>query len=229
MRVTDSDRAHAFRLYKQNYSRYLPISKNSRVVELGCSEGGFLMWLKSQGYMNFFGMDSDPVAIDTAVRRLGETAAEIKCKVSDILDYVKSCESESIDVIFMNNVIEHLDKAYLLELIPEIRRVLMKDGKFIAQTGNIENPFNFGLYARDFTHQIAFTSNSLCQLMMMCGFERENVEAKPIKYPTTVRNLPLQLVYPAMGWMLKKMALLMRIYIHEVAPMIYVVAVKRQL
>ncbi len=212
--------------YSLNYCEYLPADKRAKVVEFGCSEGNGLEWLVDQGYTNVTGVDTDSVAIELAQHRMKikNTSAEILCM--DILDFATSQPDCSFDVVIMFNVIEHISKQNLLRLIPEIARIIRPDGIFLTQTGNIENPFNFGLFARDFTHHIPFTSNSLRQLMIMCGFKPDSVRVMPVRYITTSRNLPLQLLGTIMGFMLKAVAFSMRARIQETAPLIYCVARK---
>ena len=126
----------------------------------------------------------------------------------------------------MFNVVEHLEKPVLLNVLAQVRRSLRPDGIFMAQTGNIENPFNLGLFARDFTHQIPFASNSLRQALLMGGFDAGAVEVKPVRYKTTVRNWPLRIAEHLAGWSLKKAALAMRIEIRETSSLIYCAARK---
>ena len=88
--------------------------------------------------------------------------------------------------------------------------MLKPGGIFIAQTGNFENPFNYGLFADDFTHSIPFTEKSLRQVMLMCGFRSGNIQVLPVKYKTTLTNWPFQISGPVVSFLLKAIALSMR-------------------
>jgi hypothetical protein len=125
----------------------------------------------------------------------------------------------------MLNVIEHLQKEYMLSTLREIFRVLRSGGVVIAQTGNIENPFNFGLYARDLTHEIAFSASSLRQAFRMSGFSSD-LSVAPVGYRTTLKNLPVTVTSVVCGAMVRGFAKAMRIRIDETAPLIYAVARK---
>lgn len=139
----------------------------------------------------------------------------------DALSYLKGCEDNSIEMILMLNVIEHIPKDVILEMMAEIRRTLKQDGYFLAQTGNWENPFNIGLFTRDFTHQVMYTKNSLRQLMLMTGFLEGDVILNAVRYKTTLRNLPFQILGTFAGLLVKGFALCMRMYIRETSPLIY--------
>jgi SAM-dependent methyltransferase len=205
---------------------YLPANRRAKIIELGCSEGTILQWLTEQGYGQVIGVDSDDIAIGMGRNRLSGIIARDGLVCMDMLEYVSSQKDSSVDAVLMLNVLEHIEKPRLLKLLPGIRRILRPEGIFLAQTGNMENPLNLGLFARDFTHHVPFTCNSLRQVMVMCGFEGSMVEVRPVKYKTTIRNLPLQILGPLVGFFLKGVALSMRVRIEETAPLIYCVARK---
>lgn len=207
--------------YSFNYSKFLPERKDALIIDLGCSEGIALRWLASAGYHNLWGVDSDAFAISKAGELLRSLLSAERLVAGDILNFVKGCDQGTVDLFFMLNVIEHIDKTQLLELMREIQRVLKPGGSYIAQTGNIENPLNFGLFARDFTHQIPFTPNSLRQLIVMSGFAMERVSIYPVRYQTRLRKLPFLAAAPLAGFLLKGLAYCMRVRISETEPMMY--------
>jgi SAM-dependent methyltransferase len=224
-KITAQHREAAIGSYKYNYAKYLPASKDSLVVDLGCSDGIALQWLVGEGYRNVIGVDSDEVAISKAGEWIGKEAIpQVRMYVIDIVDFVNGLDAGSVDVFLMMNVIEHINKKVLLQLIQVIREKLRPEGILIAQTGNIENPMNFGLFARDFTHEIPFTSNSLRQLMNLCGFDHAAVHVFPLRYKLKVKNLPLWVSSKVCGISMKLLALAMRIRIDETSPMMYCLA-----
>lgn len=225
-RADNASVAVTCRAYTFNYQHLLPASRQARIIDLGCSEGISLDWLVSHGYKNITGVDSDAVAIDIARKRLGGEL-DADCMVCmDALAYLRNCVADSADMIVMFNVIEHIPKPVILDMMQEIQRVLKAGGRFLAQTGNWENPFNIGLFARDFTHEVMYTQNSLRQLMLMSRFPEENIELRAVRYRTTLRNFPFHILMPVAGWLLKMTALSMRMHIHETAPLIYCVVTK---
>jgi len=226
-KLTPKDWHKAQSSYDFNYSNLLPHSKDAPIVDLGCSEGIALQWLVSMGYKNVKGVDSDNIAIGHARNLLKDYVSKDHIISEDILDFVGSQKDGSIEMFLMFNAIEHLSKSYLLKLIPEIKRVLKAGGSFLVQTGNIENPFNFGLFARDFTHEIPFTKNSLKQLMTIGGFPSENVWVQPLTYKTTIINFLLQFSSHLFSYVIKALAFFMRMRISETSPIIFCIAEKK--
>ncbi len=212
--------------YTYNYKQFLPQSKDMRVVDLGCSEGISLEWLAELGYSNVVGVDDDCIAIKYARDRLAGRVETARILNGDVLEFARECPNDSVDMYIMFNVIEHIKKDILLILIPELYRSLKPGGVFLAQTGNLENPFNLGLFSRDFTHEVLFTKSSLLQLMIMSGFDGSKVIVQGVKYKTTIKNVPLQITAPIIGLLVKGLALCMRINIRETSPLIFCHATK---
>jgi SAM-dependent methyltransferase len=207
-------------LYAVNYRDLLSADKGALIIDLGCSEGWMLAWLRDRGYTNLWGADSDRGAVEQAREAIGEGSDSSRVVVADIADFLRDQPDDHADAVFLNNVIEHLDHDYALDLAAEARRVLKPGGVFVATTGNMENPFNMGLFSRDFTHRVFFSANSLRQMFILAGFEPARVTVRPIRYRTTLRNLPVQWLAPVMGSALKLVARSMRIRIEETAPLI---------
>jgi len=207
--------------YSYNYLNFLPKSHNAKIVDLGCSEGISLEWLLLNGYQNIVGVDSDEFAIELCRKKFNSKLSDKHIVCFDALSYLKNCEDESVDMVLMLNVIEHIPKETILEIMSEIRRTLKCDGCFLAQTGNWENPFNIGLFTRDFTHQVMYTMNSLRQLMIMSNFDEDEIILKAVRYKLTWRNFPLQISSVFSSWLVKIFSLSMRIHIREMAPIIF--------
>ncbi len=216
----------AQRSYTYNYLALLPESRDAVIVDLGCSEGISLEWLLMNGYRNVVGVDSDSVAIKHAEKRLGGKLNEGRIIFGDAYSYLEKCEDASIDMVVMFNVIEHIPKDVIPKMVYQIHRVLKKGGGFLAQTGNWENPFNIGLFTRDFTHHVMYTKNSMRQLMVLSGFHKTSVLVMPLSYKLTIRNAPLFILAPFCGWLLKAFAACMRMRIQETSPLIYCFAKK---
>ena len=214
------------RIYSHNYSSLLPKSKDAKILDIGCSEGISLDWFVNNGYLNVTGIDTDEFAIQFAQENLRGKLEDEQIICADAFSYLKKCENDSIDMIVMFNVIEHIPADIIVHMVPEIHRVLKKGGGFFAQTGNWENPFNIGLFSRDITHRVMYTKNSLRQLMLMSGFSVKNIKLSPVQYKTTLRNFPLQISSPIAGFIVKMFALSMRMHINETSPLIYSFAKK---
>lgn len=220
-RLNDKDSSETKKNYTYNYLKLLPENNEASIAELGCSEGFGLQWLLECGYNNIFGVDSDDYAVDVARKRLGATLDENRILCRDALTYLTSCPSDSLDCVIMFNVIEHIPRDAIIPILKEIKRTLKTGGGFIAQTGNWENPFNIGLFTRDFTHRVMYTQNSLKQVMLMSGFTTDHIRVGSVAYKTTLRNFPVQIISPIMGGIVKFVARCMRAHIKETSTLIF--------
>ena len=76
------------------------------------------------------------------------------------------------------DVVEHFPKCEVLELLDAIYQALQSDGIFIMQVLNGANPFHGTIQYADFTHELAFTRESVVQVLSAAGFMNMRV------YPT---------------------------------------------
>ena len=89
--------------------------------------------------------------------------------------------SNSYDVITAIDIIEHFKKQDLFYLIKEIYRVLSFNGLLITHQPNADSPFVNSILYGDYTHEQAFTKQSMSQLILSNGFESlKSYEVKPL-------------------------------------------------
>jgi SAM-dependent methyltransferase len=91
---------------------------------------------------------------------------------SDLVSYLKSTETESVDRIIALNILEHLDKDTLADALQNAARVLRPNGVLIAMTPNATSTYGGMTRYWDITHHIAFTPSSVRQIGTFCGFRR---------------------------------------------------------
>lgn len=156
--------------------RHFPLDREAKVLELGCGHGAFLHSMHQAGYRNAAGVDGSEEQINEAMR-LG-----IKnIKKGNLIDYLRVCEEESLDVIVAFDVIEHFTKDELSQLVDDLYRVIKKGGRFICHQPNSEGPFGNFMRDWDFTHETGFTRQSIAQLFLASGFSSiQSYEDKPI-------------------------------------------------
>lgn len=155
-----------YKYFTRNYLKHLPINKDARILDLGCGIGEFIYFLRKKGYENIIGVDGSKENIECC-RRLQETAKFIN---DDIFSYLKR-DNEKFDCIVFNDVIEHLTKEEVVDILLEIKDNIKKGGTLIIKTPNMANPFvnTAGRYI-DFTHETGFTEWSMRQVLFATGF-----------------------------------------------------------
>lgn len=167
-----------FPIWWTYFGRFLPEDKNSRLLDLGCGNGGLVYWLGALGYENTEGIDVSGEQIENA-KRLGiKNIHQINLK-----DFLKD-KKDIYDVIFARDLLEHFNKEEIKEEILEVvYRALKKDGVVVIQTVNAENLLWGRLRYADFTHEIAFTKESASQVLRLSGFEQIEVyPQRPVVY-----------------------------------------------
>ena len=157
------------RYFKKNYLRFMPKNKKARILELGCGMGEFFYFCKKEGYKNYKGIDASAENVRYIKKNLGKNS---NISVCDIFDYLnEGHNAEKYDVIVLNDVIEHLTKPEIFDLLDRVYSNLNKGGVFLVKTPNMANPFvaAAGRYIA-FDHEIGFTEYSMNQILHTTGF-----------------------------------------------------------
>lgn len=159
-------------------ARHVPVDRNIRILDLGCGAGGMIYWLKKAGYVNVSGVDASPEMVDAAVK-----AGIKEVKLGDLQTELKMSVDNSVDVIIVMDVLEHMGREVLFEICDDIFRVLRPGGRIIAHVPNAEGIFGSRIRYGDLTHELAFTSYSIRQILGTIGFgEIKCYEDKPIPH-----------------------------------------------
>jgi len=123
---------------KQRLEYYLPLvkenlkDKNSLVVDLGCGRGEWIELLKENS-IQAMGIDLNRLMVQESIKH------GLQAIYSDAIKYLKSLESQSVDIVSGFHIVEHLPFEVLIELFDESHRVLKKGGMIIFETPNPEN------------------------------------------------------------------------------------------
>jgi ubiquinone/menaquinone biosynthesis C-methylase UbiE len=127
------------------------IDENSAVLDLGC---GYCDFINQISASKKYAVDSNP---------------ESKQYCANNVDFLQSSvtslnlESNSIDVVFASNLLEHFHDDELNQVISEISRVLRERGKLILIQPNYY--YAYREYWDDYTHVKAFTHTSLADFL----------------------------------------------------------------
>ena len=149
-------------------------SKDLRILEIGCGNGRFVKYLEEQGFEAVEGIDISQDQIDFAKKKFKLTSVSVQ----DTLPYLRK-KKKTYDVIYLVDVVEHLELEYLVELGRCIHERLAPGGRLIMQAPNGLAPLSPNRFS-DVTHLRAYTDYSFTQLQKMFGFETvANYELPP--------------------------------------------------
>jgi len=144
---------------------HFPPDRNASVLDLGCGHGAIMHAARELGYRNLRGVDGSVEQV-AAAKQLGIEGVEH----GDVLSTLEQCKDASLDVVVAFDVLEHFTKDELLPFIDQVHRVLKPGGRFIIHVPNGESPFGSRMFFWDLTHELAFTRQSLSQLMLSSGY-----------------------------------------------------------
>lgn len=167
------------RNFVRNILPVLPADRQAKILDIGCGYGRYLKALELGGYANVFGIDVSEEQIAYAQDRLGLR----NCICGDALEFLGD-QSGTYDAILLLDVMEHLDVAYAVDLCRAVHRALKPDGVFIVLVPNALSPLCPHLYA-DITHQRAYTTDSVEQMLRLGGFD----DFRHFATPTPVHGL----------------------------------------
>ena len=155
-------------LCSQFFAQYIP--EDSTVLDLGAGWGEFSNNIKAK----------TKFAMDLNADTQKHLASDITLLHQDCSD-LWQLESDSLDVVFTSNFLEHLpDKPLVDKTMAEAYRCLKKGGRIICLGPNIK--YVHGAYWDFWDHYIPFTEASIEELLKLSGF-------------SVIKNIPRFLPY----------------------------------
>ncbi len=149
------------------------VPKNARILDAGCAEGYLLEALSRVGYKNLTGVDLSENMLEIARKRLPSDTKLIR---ADILSWIEDTKSNSFDVIFFNQVLEHIPREDTIKVLREFYRILALNGRISISVPNMASLIGSFTMAIDFSHLTHFTENSLFQVLVLAGFDANCIE-----------------------------------------------------
>jgi SAM-dependent methyltransferase len=150
------------RQFEKNYNRFFPKNKGANILDIGPGKGEMLSCLSGLGYTNLQSVDISASVVHF-IKELGFRSF----LANDLPTFLKE---QKYDLITMCDVVEHIPKDQIVEIMSAVHNALTKDGILIVQVPNMQsitaNIFMFD----DFTHQAGYTERSLEQLLKLAGF-----------------------------------------------------------
>ncbi|UFZ01831.1 class I SAM-dependent methyltransferase [Bradyrhizobium ontarionense] len=158
--------------------RFFPADRDAEILDLGCGNGVLLLAAQREGYRRLQGVDGSAEQVAIA-HRLGIPGV----RQGDLFGELARTGDGTVDALVTYDVIEHLTKQDLLRLTREVLRVLKPGGRWIIHAPNGESPFFGRIRYGDFTHELAFTRQSLGAVLRAAGFADVGcVEDAPIPH-----------------------------------------------
>lgn len=150
------------RQFEKNYKRYFPKDKGADILDIGPGKGEMLSCLSGLGYTNLQAVDISASVVHF-VKELGFNGF----LANDLPTFLKG---QKYSLLTMCDVVEHIPKDQIVEIMSAVRKALTEDGVLIVQVPNMQsitaNIFMFD----DFTHQTGYTERSLAQMLHLAGF-----------------------------------------------------------
>jgi SAM-dependent methyltransferase len=170
-RPSDAQLAIVQRHFAGRWDHWLPEDRSCNCLDLGCGTGEFLLYLRSRGFASVQGVDLSGEELEVA-RSLG--AADVQ--QADAIGFIANAPSASYGVISAFNFFEHLTKAEIMKVLPQVHRVLKPGGVLLAVTPNGLSPFASATRYWDFSHETGFTPASWRQLARLYEFGEVSFE-----------------------------------------------------
>jgi 2-polyprenyl-3-methyl-5-hydroxy-6-metoxy-1,4-benzoquinol methylase len=166
--------------YERLIATHLPKNTNISILDLACGHGQLINTLKKHGYNNVLGVDISEEQVALA-HNLG--IREVVHK--DLNVFLESSKEKTYDVVFLMDILEHLEKREIFDLLDKANQVLAENGTIVIHVPNGAGIFGMRVRYGDFTHQNAFTSKSMQQILSARNFANiTSFEDKP-----TIRGL----------------------------------------
>jgi SAM-dependent methyltransferase len=161
----------------------------SDVLDIGCGRGEFLALLKERG-VQARGIDVNDSMVEVCLQK-GLDASK-----ADALGYLRAQPAGSLGGLLAAQVVEHLDPAYLTNLLDAAYAALRPGAPIVLETINPACWFAFfESYVRDITHVRPLHPDTLKFLLQASGFGGVEIRYQA-PYP---EHHKLQRVPPALG------------------------------
>lgn len=151
-----------------NYKKYFPTDLNVEILDIGIGLGEQLVCNRNWGYINSNGIDISPETVEFCKKM------DLQCEVvADTIDFLRQNEGK-YSVITMSNVIEHIPREQLIDMVKAIYGALTENGIALISTPNMQAADAHLHFFNDVTHLVGFSEHSFRQLLSAGGIK--NVE-----------------------------------------------------
>ena len=170
---------------------HVPSDRNARIADLGCGDGMLLYFLLEAGYRHVTGIDVSSEQIARA-----HALGLFEARRGEIDAFLAGAADQSLDVVLLVDVLEHLTRDQLFAVLDGVARVLRPGGVCIAHVPNAEGLYGMRVRYGDLTHEQAFTARSMSQAFATVGFQSSAAfEDRPVVHG--VRSLVRRALWDA--------------------------------
>ena len=155
---------------KERQLKFLEYSKGCKnVLDIGCGRGEFLEILKAD--------EINAKGIDINEDMVGYCQSKgLNVEKADAIEYLENIEDKSLDSIFLDQVVEHLEPKYLIKLL-ELCYKKLKFGYYIViETVNPLSLTSFANFYLDLSHKKPIHPETLKFLAESAGFREIEVK-----------------------------------------------------
>jgi SAM-dependent methyltransferase len=145
----------------EKYIDPLNLSKDAKILDMGCGPGYFMNELKKRGYNNYLGITLSQGDIDICTKN-GHTVESYDLS---FLPQKKGYIDESVDFIFCRHALEH--SPYPLFTLVEYNRVLVQNGKIYIE---VPAPDCDRMHEFNINHYSILGERMLAALLQRTGF-----------------------------------------------------------
>lgn len=140
--------------------------------------------MKEQG-IGAHGVDLDETMIDYCQMR------GLKVELNDAISYLEGLEDSSLDGIFIDQVVEHLEPDYLIRLLQLCHQKMQYGFYLVAETVNPLSFFSFANFYIDLTHVRPVHPDTLRFLFDNAGFREVEVNfLSPVTDDARLQKFP---------------------------------------
>lgn len=178
------------RYFDHLFKPILDVAKPEEILEVGCGSGHFLYWAVERGFKSVSGFDLSREQVEAA-RVLG-----LPAEVASFQDYLRG-RCEAFDLIVALDIIEHLTRDEVFNLLDLCHLALRPGGYFFLTTPNgaalRPGPVMYG----DLTHETFFSPHTVSLALRLTGYE--SIQVREISPPpTSLRSRARRVLWQAL-------------------------------
>jgi len=178
------------------------VESTDTVVDLGA---GFCEFTNSIRCAHKVAIDANPSVREHAAEGVNVIVGDVHAVLSNVAD-------ATVQVVFCSNFFEHLqNKQAVLDILGEVRRILVADGRLIVIQPNIR--YAYKEYWDFFDHHVPLSHASFSEALQLSGYRIDHLKPRFLPY-TTKSRLPqaawllrLYLALPPAQWLFGKQML----------------------